>query len=150
MGYCGFDRCRLLKYFPCFPIYCHAEKFGCSRRAREITWDCLDFFSGTSRCQALVPPVPLPGGSSWREPWAEYALSWSLMAEAKWVVAQSGHQGQLPYRSHSCHRSPCHTSYRWWGFVSMENRIAAVEWPSCRGFWGASHRRDSFEVFFQD
>lgn len=53
----------------------------------------------------------------------------------------------LLYHSHSCHRSLCRTSSRWWGIASMENRIAIVEWPPSRGSWGASHTSDRFELF---
>lgn len=151
VGYQGPNVCRALKYSPCFPLYCHVGKFGSSGRAREMSKGSLDFLSGTSRCQALVPLVPQSGGCPWRGSWAECALCWGLVLEDKWVL--SGHPRPSPlaapllYHCHSCHSSPCHTWSRRWGIASMENRIATVEWPSHRGSWGASHTSDRFELY---
>lgn len=156
MGYSGFNRCWVFEVLsllpsllPCWKIWLFRESKG---NDLKMSW----FFLGTSRCQALVL-LCWHHASAWWLP-MEGAMGWicSLLGLDAWSQTGGGPvrpprpsplAAPLLYHSRHCHRSPCHTSNRWWEIASMENRIATVEWPSCRGHWGASHRSNRFELF---
>lgn len=142
-------------YSPCFPLYCCVGKLGSSGRARKCFNELKVSFQGLADAKPLflqsLSLVAAHGGSLELN---MFLVGVRCLKPNKLVMAQSGNPPRptplaapLLYQGHSCHRCLCHTSYRWWGIPSMENRIATVEWPSCRGRWGASHRSDRFELF---